>query len=510
MKASNKVVFNTVITYSRVILTSFITLYSIKLILSALGAEDFGLYNVVGGMVAMLAFLNAAMTTATQRFISINLGKGEIEKVKIVFANSIIIHFFIGLILVIGIDFVGVYLINNHLKIPPDKITVAIYILHFVVASTFVTVISVPFDAVINANENFLFLAIVHIINSLLNLAIAFSIFLFSDDKLFYYGLLTMVSAIFIAIIKRTYSKKKYKECNVNILKAYDYNEMRDIGAFAGWSLFGSLCYLARNQGVAVVLNLFYTTVVNAAYGIAHQVNSQIMFFSQTMMSVMKPQIMKSEGANDRERMIRLSLTANKFSFYLFTFFAIPLFFEIPFILKLWLNNVPEYTIEFCRSIILLTMMNQINMGLMTAIQAIGQIKVYQIVAGGIQLLTLPIGFIFLKLGYPPYSIILVSFILESISTLFRIFYFEYLTGYSAYKYFKNVLLNSFFCLVPVILVVYCVQNQFSSNWLNLILVFGCSMLTYILSIYFIGIGDNEKDMFNQLVKTLKNKILKI
>jgi O-antigen/teichoic acid export membrane protein len=509
MKASNKVVFNTGITYARAVFTSVISLYSIRLILNALGAEDFGLYNVIGGMVAMLAFLNAAMTTATQRFISFNLGKGEIEKVKMVFANSVILHFFIGLVLVIGIELVGVYLINNQLKIPPEKITVAIYILHFVVASTFVTVISVPFDAVINANENFLFLAVVNIINSLFKLAIAFSIFLFSDDRLFYYGLLTMVSAIVIRIIKRSYSKKKYKECNVNILKAYDYNEMKGIGAFAGWSLFGSLCSLARNQGVAVVLNLFYTTVVNAAYGIAHQVNSQIMFFSQTMMSAMRPQIMKSEGANDRERMIRLSLTANKFSFYLFTFFAIPLFFEMPFILKLWLKNVPEYTVEFCRSIILLTMMNQINMGLMTAVQAIGKVKVYQVVAGGIQLLTLPIGYIFLKLGYPPYSIILVSFILESISTVFRVFYFKYLTGYSAYKYFKNVLLNSFLSMIPVILVVYYVQNQFSNNWLNLILVCVCAMLTYVISIYFIGLGKNDKYMIKQLIKTLSNKIFR-
>lgn len=509
MKASNKVVFNTGVTYARAILTSFISLYSIRLLLNALGAEDFGLYNVIGGMVAMLGFLNAAMTTATQRFISFNLGKGEIEKVKNVFANSVVLHFFIGITLVIIIELVGIYLIKNQLKIPPEKIPVAIYILHFVVIATFINVISVPFDAVIIANENFLFLALVNILNSLLKLTIAFSIFSFSDDRLIYYGLLTMISAIIIRIIKSVYSKKKYEECNVNILKVYNYHEMKGIGVFAGWSLFGSLCALARNQGVAVVLNLVYSTVVNAAYGIAHQINSQIMFFSQTMMSAMRPQIMKSEGANDRGRMIRLSLTANKFSFYLFTFFAVPLFFEMPFILKLWLKNVPEYTVEFCRSIILLTMMNQINMGLMTAVQAIGKIKTYQIVAGGIQLLTLPIGFFFLKIGYPPYSIILVSFILETISTVFRVFYFKHLTGYSAFSYFKNVLLNSFLSLIPVILVVYYIQNQFSNNWLNLLMVCVCSVLTYTTSIYFIGLCENDKLMLKQIIKTIKEKVFK-
>lgn len=506
MRAANRVVFNTGITYARAIVTSIISLYSVRLILNALGAEDFGLYNVIGGMVAMLAFLNAAMTTSTQRYISFYLGSGSIEKVKKIFANSIIVHFLIGIILVIGIELLGLYLINNQLKISPDKITVAKYILHFVVASTFITIISVPYDAVVNAHENMVFLAVVNIINTLFRLSIALSIYLFSTDKLFYYGLLTMISAILIRIIKREYSKRKYIECHVNIIDSYDKNEINELTSFAGWSLFGSLCSLARIQGVSVILNLFYSTVVNAAYGIAIQINGQLMFFSQTMMSAMRPQIMKSEGANNRERMIRLALTANKFSFYLFTFFGLPLFFEMPFILKLWLKNVPEYSVEFCRAIILLTMMNQINMGLMTAVQAIGKIKVYQVIAGGIQLLTLPIGFIFLKNDFPPYSIIIVSFILESISTVFRVFYFQYLTGYSAKEYFKFVILSSFISLMPAVIVVYYAQKIFSNNWLNLLTVCVLSTLTYILSIYLIGLSNVDKKMLGQLIKSFKGK----
>ncbi|PXY42544.1 hypothetical protein DMB65_00520 [Flavobacterium cheongpyeongense] len=508
MQAINRVIFNTGITYVKTVVTSLIALYSTRLILNALGAEDFGIYNVVGGMIAMLAFLNAAMSTSTQRYISYNLGTANIESVKKIFANSVIVHFVIGILLVIVIELVGIYLINNQLKINPARIDVALYILHFVVASTFITVISVPYDALINAHENMTFLAVVGVVESVLKLLIAFSLFFLTVDKLFVYGFFTMLCTIIIRVIKRIYSKRKYKECHVNLIKEYDIDQIKELNSFAGWSLFGTLCSLARNQGVAVILNLFFATVVNAAYGIANQVNSQLMFFSQTMMSAMRPQIMKSEGSNDRDRMIRLSLTANQFSFYLFTFFALPFFFEMPFILKLWLKNVPEYTVEFCRSIILLTMMNQINMGLMTAVQAIGKIKVYQMVAGGIQLLTIPIGFVFLKLGYQPYSIVLVSFVLETISTVFRIFYFQYLTGYRAVEYFKKVILNSFLSLLPSVLLVYFVRIWLVDGFVGFIVLGIISSISYLLSIYYIGLTYNDKQMLMQIFSSLKNKFV--
>ncbi|MDR7127769.1 O-antigen/teichoic acid export membrane protein [Algoriphagus sp. 4150] len=507
MKAANRVLFNTGITYARAIVTSLIALYSTRLILSALGAEDYGLYNVIGGMIAMLAFLNAAMTTSTQRFLSFNMGRENIEKIRKVFANSLLVHFFLGILIVAFIELVGFYLIRNELQISQDKISIAIYILHFVVASTFVTIISVPYDAVIIANENMGFLALVNIIDSLFKVAIALSLSLISDDRLFYFGLLTMVSAIIIRIIKGVYTKRKYDEANVNLFNYYDLNQIKDLTSFAGWSLFGAMCSVARNQGVAVLLNLFYSTIINAAYGIANQINSQLMFFSQTLMSAMRPQIIKSEGANNREKMIRLAITANQFSFFLFTLFALPVFSEMPLILDLWLDEVPDYTVEFCRSIILLTMMNQINMGLMTAVQAIGKIKVYQLVAGGIQLFTLPIGFIFLKEGFPPYSVILISFVLESVSTVFRIFYFQHLTSYPVIKYFKEVILSSFISMIPPVALVYFLSKHLNNDFLGFIIIGLVSSITYCLSIYYFSLSVGDKNMLKQLSVNVKNKI---
>jgi len=506
MKASTKIVYNTGITYAKAVVTSLVSLYATRLILNALGAGDFGLYSVIGGMISMLAFLNAAMTTSTQRYLSFNLGKGNMEKVRSIFANSVIIHIVIGIILVVGIEFIGLYFIKHKLRINSQRIEVATYILHFVVASTFLTIISVPYEAVINAHEDMTFLALVSIIESFLKLFAAVGIIYITADKLLFYGFFTLIVVAIIRLIKQVYSRRKFPECSVTLRLEYNKGQIAELTSFAGWNLFGVLCSLGRNQGVAVVLNLFFGTVVNAAYGVANQINAQLMFFSQTMMSAMRPQIMKSEGADDRSRMIRLALIANKFSFFLFTFFALPLYFEMPFVLKLWLKNVPEYSVEFCRSIILLTMVNQINMGLMTAVQAIGNIKVYQIVAGGIQLLTLPIGFVYLKLGYPAYSIVLVSAILECISTVFRVFYFKYLTSYPVWDYFKNVIANSLFSLLPPVALVYSIYSRIGNGWLNFIIVCIISGTSYLISIYLIGLSKDDKRIFVELSKNLKKK----
>jgi len=509
VKNSQKIVFNTGITYGKAVFTSIISLYATRLVLQALGAEDFGLYNVVGGMIALLTFLNAAMTTATQRYLSFNLGKSDLDSVKRVFANSIVLHIIIGLIVVILVEGFALYFIQNKLNVDPSRLETAKYILHFTVISTFITIISVPYDAVINAHENMSFLAVIGIFESILKLVVSVCLLYLSGDKLFIYGLLTMVSALIVRLIKRYYTLKSYEECKISLKEWYDPTEIRELTSFASWNVFGALCSLARNQGVAVVLNLFYTTVVNAAYGIANQINAQLMFFSQTMMSAIRPQIMKSEGANDRGRMIRLSLSANRLSFYLFTFFAIPLYFQMPFVLSVWLKNVPAYSVEFCRAILLLTMANQINMGLMTAVQAIGNIKLYQIIAGGIQLLTLPIGFLFLNFGYPPYLIILVSFVLECISTVFRIFYFKHLTGYSIKSYFFGVIVKSFITMLPSVAVIFFICKSLNQiRWIEFILISFLSACIYGLCILIYGLDKEEKEVFKGIFTKIKSKFI--
>jgi O-antigen/teichoic acid export membrane protein len=367
----------------------------------------------------------------------------------------------------------------------------------------------VPYEAVIISHENFIFLAIVSFFESILKLITALSLLYLEGDSLLYYASFTMLTAIIIRVIKRFYSKRKYEECNVILRKEYDLPQIKELLSFAGWNLFGTLCGVLRSQGIAVLINLFFVTAVNAAYGIANQLNAQLMFFSKTMLSAIRPQIMKSEGANNRERTIRLSLVANKFAFYLFTFFALPFFLEMPYILRLWLDDVPEYTVEFCRYVIILTFILQLNSGLMAAVQAIGKIKYYQIIAGSIQLLVLPMGYVFLSMKYEPYYIVLGAIFLEFLATIFRIYYFKILTGYSVKKYIVQVILTPLSSLVPVAVLLYLIRDYFPSNLCGFVTLFIVSSITYVLIIYSLGLTKDDKRVFNGLLKKIKNKKLK-
>jgi len=238
VKNSQKIVFNTGITYGKAVFTSIISLYATRLVLQALGAEDFGLYNVVGGMIALLTFLNAAMTTATQRYLSFNLGKSDLDSVKRVFANSIVLHINIGHIVVILVEGFALYFIQNKLNVDPSRLETAKYILHFTVISTFITIISVPYDAVINAHENMSFLAVIGIFESILKLVVSVCLLYLSGDKLFIYGLLTMVSALIVRLIKRYYTLKSYEECKISLKEWYDPTEIRELTSFASWNVF--------------------------------------------------------------------------------------------------------------------------------------------------------------------------------------------------------------------------------------------------------------------------------
>lgn len=508
MQNTNRIVFNTLINYVKSAFTITIALYSTRIILNTLGAADFGLFNVVGGLVGMLTFLNAAMATSTQRYISYSLGKNETAKVKSLFANSSILHYAIGVLLVIVIELAGLYLINRKLEINIERLETANLLFHFVVISTFISVISVPFDAVINAHENMLFLAIVGIFETLLKLGIAIQLTYTSGDKLVVFGLLTMFSSVIIILVKRIYSRNKYAETRVSLQNNYNSDEIKELTTFAGWNLLGILSYIGRNQGMAVILNLFFSTVVNAAYGIASQVNSQLSFFSTTIMQAIQPQMVKSEGAGDRGKLITLAIFSSKISFFLFAFVAIPIYIEIPVVLKLWLKNIPDNTVIFCRLIILLTLILQLRTGITTAVHAIGNIKKYQLLNSPVQLLNLPIGYILFNYDYPPYSIIVVSIITEGIVLMISINFFAKLTGYSGIRFFKNVLFPCFFILITTYLIVSTLSSV-NQSYLHKLILFILSSCVYLGLFFFIGLDKNEKNKINILANSLRFKLTK-
>lgn len=506
MKSANKVIVNTGILYGRMVVTMGISLYSTKIVLNALGSTDYGIFNLVAGVIAMLSFLNAAMSTSTQRFLSYHQGKNNVPMQKKVFTNSFLLHIGIGLLIVVGLELIGLFLFDGFLNIPVARIEDAKIIYHFMSATVFFTIVTVPFNGSLTAHENMLWIALVNIIETLLKLGIAVLLLVLHSHKLIIYGMLsegvTMISFILYAV----FCFRKYEECTLKNLFTIDRPLMKELTSFGGWNLFGSLCSLGRSQGLAVMLNVFFGTVINAAYGIANQISAQLNFFSATMLRTINPQIMKSEGAGDRSRMLRLSMMASKFGFFLFAFFAIPCLFEMPYILKFWLKNVPDFTVIFCRLILVGMMINQLTIGLQSGLQATGNIKRYQIVVGITLLLNLPVAYGLLKLGFPPYSVLVSYVLIEGVGCSLRLFFIHKIAGLSIKEYFKRVLLKEILPVTGSVLICLLITH-FSLFHFRFLVTCVLSAIVFTISIFLWGLCADEKELVNKMLLKVRLKV---
>lgn len=508
MQAANKVALNTGILYGRMLFTMAVSLYATRLVLNALGSTDYGIFNLVAGVIAMLSFLNAAMTTSTQRYLSYYQGKQDIAMQRKVFTNSLLLHLIIGLVLVAVLEICSLFLFNGFLNIPADRIHDARIIYHFMSATVFFTVLAVPFNGSLVAHENMLWVAIVNIAESLFKLVIAVLLLFISSDKLVVYGLLTSAVSIVSFILYAIFCFRKYEECTlVNVWKG-DKKLIKELGSFAGWNLFGSLCFLGRTQGLAVLLNVFFGAIINAAYGIANQVAAQLSFFSATMLRAVNPQIMKSEGAGNRDRMLRLSMMASKFGFFLMAMVAIPCIFEMQQILQFWLKKVPEHTVVFCNLILIGTLINQLTIGLQSAIQATGRIKVYQAIVGSVILFNLPVAYIMLRMGLPAYMVLVSYAAIETIACALRIYFLKKIAGMSVGVYFEKVFLRE---VIPVLTIVLCcyLTTVYLHGRYRFLLTGGIAVSVFCVTIYLFGLVKEEKELVNSLFDKVKGKIAK-
>lgn len=502
MNSTKLVIQNTIFLYGKMIISTIITLYSIRLVFNALGISDFGIFNLVSGIIAMLSFLNVAMTVSTQRFMSYFLGAGEQHKLKSIFHSSLVLHLIIGLIIIVILELAGVFLFKNFLNIPLERISTAKIIYQFMVVSMFFTINAVPFDSVINAHENMLFDSLTGIIESFLKLGIAIWLGFSNFDRLILYSFLIAVLAILIRIVKSIYCYQKYEECKILRIQKVDLLLLKEMFSFAGWNLFGSLASMGRNQGIAIIMNLFYGIVVNAAYGIANQVASQLNSFSAMMLKAINPQIMKSEGANDRKRMLRLAMMSSKYSFFLLALFTIPMIFEMPQILRLWLKEVPQYTIIFCDLILISNLTSQMTIGLQSAFQACGKIKEYQFTVGTLLLLNIPIAFLLLKANLPVYSVLISFLLIELIASSIRIILLKKSAGLSIKTFFNQVIFKTVGPIISSVFVCYVIVHSFNVPYRFFITGIASSII-FTITIFFTGLHKTEKDILTQLISKL-------
>lgn len=488
------------------LITMVISLFSVRLVLNALGAVDYGIFTLIAGIISILSFLNAAMTVSTQRYLSFHQGTGNSEMQKKVFTNSWILHVGIGFVVVALLAILMLFLFDGFLNITADRISTAKMIYYFMMVSVFFAMISTPFTASLDSHENMLWIAVVTIVQSFLRLLIAFSLFYFVEaDRLFYYGLLIAGTSVVSFMLYAVFCLKNYEECSVKSFMV-DKPLMKELAGFAGWNLYSNICYLLNTQGVNLILNLFFGTIVNAAYGIALQVNGQLKNLSLSLLKALNPQIMKSEGMNDRQRMLRVSMMASKFGFFLMAIFAIPSIFEMSVILKFWLKNVPENTIIFCSYFLLATLINQLTIGISPAIQAVGRIKNFQIIIGTVALLYLPLSYLLLMLGQPASSVFVLLVIFEIITGLIKIAFLKINCEIPANEYLKTVVAKMIFPALLICALIYLATIGINSNK-QIIITFAISLTVFPVLFYFFGLNDFEKKNIKILLKKYKHHL---
>jgi O-antigen/teichoic acid export membrane protein len=476
MQAANRVAFNTFAMYAKVVITVGITLYSTRLILNELGASDYGVFNLVAGIVGMLAFFNAAVSVSIQRYMSYSLGMNDKERYFDVYKIAKKISLFLGVAAVVAIEILG-FLFLDKLNIAPERFFAVQTVFHCIVASTFFSILAIPYEAAIIANEDIFLISIIYVAESFLKLSVAIYLIYSPFDKLIVYGIFIAIIYIMSNIYKKIYCRKYGK---VPIRKKLDKRLFFEIAKFSGLTSFYPLSSIFFVQGTAIILNIFGGTVVNAAYGIANQINGQLIYFSQSLIDAMNPQIMKSEGGGDRERTVRLSLFSCKMSFFVLSFFSLPLIVEMPYVLGLWLKNVPEYTILFCRLILASALTSQLTYGLQSGIQAVGKIRNYQTALGVIKLLVLPVVYVFLRMGILVYIAVLSFVFIEAINFFVRLYFADKILKINIKDYFVSVFLKLVVSFIFIYLLLQSILYFFANeSFLRLLMTIAVSSFAF-------------------------------
>lgn len=507
MSTSSRIIKNTGFLYAKMAISVFISLYTTRIILNSLGSSDFGLFNVVGGAIGMLAFINASMASATQRFMSYCEGIGDNEQVKIVFNNSIVLHLLIATLVGVLLIAVEPIFFGKLLNIEADRINAAKMVYYFTIMSTIFTVMTVPYDAMLNAHENMLYYSVVGLIESFFKLIIAIFITYIESDKLIWYGGLMALNTFLIMIIMRIYCMRKYEECNINIRKFFKPLIFKNMTIFAGWNLFGSSASVISGYGSNILLNHFYGTKLNAANGICGQLNGQMLALSNNLIKAINPVIVKSEGGGNRSQMYKFTFIGCKLSVLLYTMIAIPFIIECPYILKIWLGNIPPYTITFCSISVITVLVEEIYLPIRTSIGAIGKNKMINLFTSVIKFFSLLLLLYFFTQGFPPYLLVVISLFSSILNSIFYIYYAVSNCEMNLRVFIRDIL---FRCLIVIIItfsIGYSITKIIDPSFIRLITVIVTCLITFFLSSFYWGLSEKEKNSIKKLLSAILKKI---
>lgn len=503
MTNSQRIIVNTIAQYTRTIINVCLSLYSTRLILSALGQNDFGIYSVVAGVVAMLSFVTNALVITTQRYLSFHHGKNDLNQVRKVFGNSWLLHLFIGLLITIILGTIGPWITQNFLNIEEVRRGAALVVYFAAVVMVLLTFITAPIRALFIARENIVYTSFIDVLDGVLKLLIAILLSKVTYDHLISYSVLLTCISIFNLLAFAIYAAIKFPEFHLPKLRELDKQYIKGLSDFAGWTIYSTGCIIARNQGISVVLNLFYGTIVNSAYGIAMQVSGAVQFVSTSIINAMNPQIMKAEGAGQRERMVRLCELESKYAFLLLAMLVIPLIAEMEVILTFWLGDIPEHAVMFCRFILIAALCDQISIGWTSANQAIGKIRTYNIIFYTLKLLVIVIAWWSLKQGLPIVSVMWGYVSIELIGSFVRLPLMKHTANIPIIPFFKNVFLHIVGPLVTMVVICY-ISITYIETPYRLIITFSISLVAGALAILGLALSKEEKQYIKSIIKQLR------
>lgn len=506
MSPSHRLVLNTLATYTRSVFALALGLFSSRWILNALGQSDFGLFSVVGSIIIFITFLNNLMASSAARYFAYSMGEGKTNEVRKWFNSALSVHICFAVILILIGWPVGEYVISHYIKVPEGRMSAAHWVFRISLASAFINMISVPFVAMFTAKQRIAEMAVYGIIQTLLAFTLAYTLTQIGGDRLIIYafgmaGILIIIQSIIIIRASAV-----FQECKMIVADWFNWNRIRQMISYAGWILFGGFGSVLRDQGTALLLNLNFGTKVNAAYGIANQVSAATNQLSTAMMGAFSPEITTSEGQGNRQRMLMLAERANKFGTILILFFAIPLLIEMDYVLTLWLKTPPQYSTTFCRLILTTFLIDRLTSGYLLAVLAHGKIAGYQMTIGGLWIITLPIAWLFIKLGYPPTSVGIAFILTMILGSLGRSIWMKYLLGVPIKQWiFKTLFPTITIALISSAIGIGCTRIL-PSSFLRLICVCALTFVTTLMISWAFAMDADERTFFKNSVKRVFEK----
>jgi len=506
--ANNKrIAKNTMMLYFRMLITMLVGLYASRVVLQVLGVSDYGLYSVVGGVVTMFAFINGSMAAGTQRFITFELGIGNTEALKKVFSTSIVVHLILIAIIMILAETIGLWLVITEMVFDPSRETAALWVYQFSILTIAISLIQVPFMASLIAHEKMDIYAYMSIYDAVVKLLIVFLIQWSPIDELIYYAGLMCLASFSSAFLYIWYCRRHYEECRFSF--DFDKKTFKKMFSFSAWDTVGSLAFVGQAQGVNIIINIFYGTVVNAARGISVTVNTMVMQFINNFLMAANPQLIKYYANNQIKEMQQLAINIANLSTFLLLFIGIPVFVEIEYLLQLWLGEYPDYTPAFVRVLLLQSLVQSMGTPTMRSLHAVGNIRMMNILVGSLLLIILPLSYVLFKLGVSPVIVLICNIIPWLVAIPIRLFLLKKYINFSFWKYINEVLVKGSIISVLTFILPYVVHKSLSFDGLIRFLTVGItSVISSAILIYYLGLNKQLRTLMVAKTKSfLKIKL---